>query len=75
MHSVRESPKIEGTLCNGCLCVEVLIEKRKHGEREKYYCTKKRCYVVPKAIKECKSRRMTLPKVDVSVNFNRSLKL
>jgi hypothetical protein len=68
---VHESPRIAGTLCNGCLCLEVLTEKRRRDTREKYYCAKKRCYVLPKAIKDCKSRRMELPHVDVSLKFNR----
>lgn len=62
--TVHESPKIADTLCNNCLCLEVLTEKRKRGQREKYYCAKKRCYVLPKAIKDCKSRCMELPHVD-----------
>lgn len=69
---IHLSEAIDGTLCNGCLCLEVLIERRKRGEREKYYCTRKRCYVIPKAIKDCKSRCMELPKVD-KPRFNRGL--
>ena len=61
--TVHESEQIADTLCNGCLCVEVLTEKSRRGQREKYYCTRKRCYVIPKAIKECKSRCMSVPKV------------
>lgn len=69
--TIHESPLISGDFCNGCLCLEVLTEKRKSGTREKYYCAKKRCYVIPKAVKECKSRCLTVPKVDSQVKFNR----
>lgn len=71
--TIHESSVIADTLCNGCLCLEVLMEKHKRGQREKYYCTRKRCYVLPKAIKECKSRCMSTPKVDMSERFNRGL--
>jgi hypothetical protein len=72
--TIHESQKIADTLCNGCLCLEVLIERRRYDEREKYWCSKNRCYVLPKAMKECRSRCMKTPKVDARVNFNRGLK-
>lgn len=70
--TIHESPRISGDFCNGCLCLEVLTERRKKKEpKEKYYCTKRRCYVIPKAVKECKSRCLTVPKVDMPNKFNR----
>lgn len=70
--TIHESPRIEGTLCNGCLCLEVLTEKSRRAEREKYFCTRKRCYVIPKAMKECKTRCMSVPKVSAP-KFNQGL--
>ena len=70
---IHESERIADTLCNGCLCLEVLTEKRKRGQREKYYCTRRRCYVLPKAIKECKTRSISVPHVDMSKRFNRGM--
>lgn len=71
--TIHESPRISGEACNGCLCLEVLTERRKKKEpKEKYYCTKRRCYVIPKAVKDCKSRCLTTPKVDMA-KFNRGL--
>ena len=71
--TIHESQRIAETLCNGCLCLEVLTERSKRKDSEKYWCTRKRCYVLPKAIKECKSRCMSTPKVDMSKRFNRGL--
>jgi len=72
---VHESELISDTLCNGCLCLEVRTKrKRRKFEdvfEEKYFCSKKRCYVIPKAIKDCKLRCMTVPHVDMP-KFNRA---
>ena len=51
--TVHESPEIGGSFCNGCLCLEVLTERRGSDEREKYYCNRKRGYFNPLKVDDC----------------------
>ena len=50
---IHESPLIRGTICNGCLCLEVLLDRRRSIEREKYYCKFARGYFNPRKVDEC----------------------
>ena len=66
---VHESESIADTLCNGCLCLEVRVERRKRGEREKYWCQHQRGYFNTHAVTEC-DRRITHLEKQPSLKFN-----
>ena len=66
---VHESESIADTQCQGCLCLEVRVERRKRTEREKYWCQHQRGYFDPHAMDECE-RRITKLEKQPSLKFN-----
>lgn len=69
---VNTSKAIEGTPCNGCKHLEVVIERRHAREREKYYCkTRFHGFCDPHAISECDLALYEGETEIESVKFNR----
>lgn len=50
---IHESQLIGGSLCNGCMCLEVIKKRHKMADDERYYCRHRKGYFNPKEITEC----------------------
>lgn len=50
---VHESHRIAHTMCNGCLCVEVLTKRKGGVNYETYYCRHRHGYFDPRDVTEC----------------------
>jgi len=53
---VNKSDAIRGTECYGCDFCEVLVNRKKRIERERYYCNAKKRRVIPKDVHGCERR-------------------